>query len=74
MLSGVCRFCGCTNQRACHIAGPEGTTACEWVDPDQTVCSACVGRLSDDELGEFCFEAMREADAVGGLVLHFPLY
>jgi hypothetical protein len=31
---GVCRYCGCTEARAC----PEG---CEWADEDQTICTAC---------------------------------
>jgi hypothetical protein len=36
---GVCRFCGCTEARAC----PGG---CYWVDAEQTVCSngTCLDR------------------------------
>ncbi len=31
---GVCRYCGCTFDNAC----PQG---CEWLDSEQTFCSAC---------------------------------
>lgn len=31
---GVCRYCGCTFENAC----PAG---CEWLDSEQTFCSAC---------------------------------
>lgn len=33
--SGVCRYCGCTEENAC-----EG--GCTWVDKKKTICSACV--------------------------------
>ena len=32
---GVCRVCGCTDERAC----PGG---CEWLDDEHTWCSVCV--------------------------------
>jgi len=35
--SGTCRVCGCTDARAC-LGG------CAWVDPEHTVCSACLDR------------------------------
>ena len=34
---GVCRYCGCTDDRAC----PGG---CAWVDTAHTKCSACLER------------------------------
>lgn len=37
---GVCRQCGCTDERAC----PEG---CCWVDAEETKCSACFPELID---------------------------
>ena len=33
-MSGRCRFCGCTEERAC----PGG---CSWVNRELTICSAC---------------------------------
>ena len=37
MSAGICRVCGCTDERACVTpAGP-----CHWVEPD--LCSACAG-------------------------------
>lgn len=36
----TCRYCGCTPAMACA----EG---CEWVDAEETICSACL--LSEDE-------------------------
>lgn len=37
--SGICRFCGCVDERAC----PGG---CAWIDDEHTVCSslACYPR------------------------------
>jgi hypothetical protein len=43
MLSGVCKFCTCTNDRAC--AG-----GCCWIDREETICSACVRKLDDADL------------------------
>jgi hypothetical protein len=42
-MPGVCRECGCTDERAC----PGG---CSWVEPD--LCSACVEAAGDDAGGE----------------------
>ncbi len=36
--SGVCRFCGCTGDNACHH--PEHGN-CWWVDEAHTICSHC---------------------------------
>jgi len=49
MISGVCRFCGCTTRRACSL--PSGET-CAWIDQEETLCSGCVARLSEVELQE----------------------
>jgi len=35
--SGVCRFCGCTEEHGCE----DGMTVCHWVDLDKTICSKC---------------------------------
>ena len=32
-----CRFCGCTQNRACRMLDGSG---CAWLDPNHTVCSA----------------------------------
>jgi hypothetical protein len=38
--SGVCRFCKCTQRRACRIEDILGdVTSCCWVDRKRTVCS-----------------------------------
>lgn len=50
MISGVCRFCGCTSERACR---PPGQDPCRWVDQEETLCSACVPQLSEQELQDF---------------------
>lgn len=31
---GICRVCGCTDDKACH-------GNCSWVDDDHTLCSRC---------------------------------
>lgn len=36
---GICRYCGCTQNRACLGATLQ---ACRWVDDGATICSACV--------------------------------
>lgn len=66
-MSGTCKFCGCTessigSERAC--AG-----GCSWIDAAKTVCSACLPRLSDDELkplwfAEFTPAALAEAPPI----------
>lgn len=43
MIAGVCKYCGCTNERAC----PGG---CSWVDPSLTICTACTSRMTPEEL------------------------
>lgn len=43
MIHYVCRYCGCTNDRAC----PAG---CEWVDNDANLCSACLPMATAEEL------------------------
>jgi hypothetical protein len=52
MISGVCKFCGCTNERACRPRLPSSRLGepCQWIDPDQTLCSACLPCLTDIEL------------------------
>lgn len=43
--SGVCRFCGCTEERACN-------PPCSWVDKNRTICSSvdCMARGRRDGL------------------------
>lgn len=38
-MPGVCRECGCTDERAC----PGG---CSWVEPD--LCSQCAEEIEED--------------------------
>ena len=45
--SGVCKYCGCTEDKACM---PEGHP-CSWADVSETVCTACVEQMSDIVLG-----------------------
>ena len=35
--SGICRVCGCTNDRECEGDG----LGCAWVDAEETLCSVC---------------------------------
>ena len=46
-VPGVCRYCKCTEDRACRLA--DGG-ACSWIFPEHTVCSApeCQGRFVED--------------------------
>jgi len=59
MISGVCKHCGCTERRACKVraAGPaeigEQFEPCAWLDEDETVCTGCIGNLTEDELRGF---------------------
>jgi hypothetical protein len=49
LVSGVCRFCGCTEEMPCLLGmmkGPAGVEPiyCVWLDDDEEVCTnpACV--------------------------------
>lgn len=42
-MPGVCRECGCTNERPC----PGG---CSWIEPD--LCSACAGETDMDDVDD----------------------
>lgn len=54
--AGVCRLCGCTEDKPCRFVDRSGDLgelpggACSWVDAERTLCSACVlgGRELDD--------------------------
>jgi hypothetical protein len=57
MLSGVCKYCGCSHTRPCLVRATglppevgEQTEGCQWLDDDETICSGCVGKLTEDEL------------------------
>jgi hypothetical protein len=56
-ISGVCRYCRCTEQRAC----PGG---CAWLDVESTVCSSppCFAKFSED-LDRAFSDAVRDVDA-----------
>lgn len=58
MISSVCRFCGCTSERACRPLLPSGELGepCQWIDQEETLCSACLSRLSDEELQQLWIE------------------
>lgn len=51
-----CKYCGCTEGRAClvRVTGPpeigEQLEPCQWLDDEGTVCSGCVSKLSEEEL------------------------
>lgn len=47
MHMGCCRYCGCTEERAC----PSG---CAWVDPEASLCSSpgCLAQVPEEELLE----------------------
>jgi len=39
VVSGICRYCGCTENAACY--NPDNGS-CWWVNDEQTICSHCV--------------------------------
>jgi hypothetical protein len=43
-VPGICRYCGCTERRACR-------PACRWMDPERTVCSSspCREKFAEDK-------------------------
>lgn len=60
IVSGQCRYCGCTDERPCAIAippdelGNEPVVArCSWWDGEQTVCSrlSCIQRHAREQRG-----------------------
>lgn len=38
-ISGVCQFCGCTEEQACAVQTNAGEQPCTWWDAKHTVCS-----------------------------------
>jgi hypothetical protein len=46
-VPGVCRYCRCTERRACVLASGRG---CSWLYPEGTVCSnpACEAKFVED--------------------------
>jgi hypothetical protein len=46
-MPGVCRECGCTDERACV---DPALGACSWVEPD--LCSFCAPDVDEDEADE----------------------
>ncbi len=46
LAAGVCRYCGCTDERACAhwVRDDRVYEGCEWVDEAHTICSACLTR------------------------------
>lgn len=69
---GVCRWCGCTEARACM--GPGGMP-CYWADDDHTACSVCepvmaayTPDLLDEALAEF-----ESAAALNKMLCHQPM-
>jgi hypothetical protein len=38
-MPGVCRECGCTEEKPCVLDDEEPPTTCYWVQPD--LCDAC---------------------------------
>lgn len=38
-ISGVCQFCGCTEEKACLVQTNDGEQPCSWWDAKHTVCS-----------------------------------
>ena len=39
---GTCRYCGCTEKKACEvrtIPGSKATQPCSWIDATKTICS-----------------------------------
>jgi hypothetical protein len=53
VLRGVCRVCGCTETKPCHVyQGNDCWGGCAWIDRDRTLCSniLCIARVPMDEL------------------------
>jgi hypothetical protein len=58
MSKGVCRYCGCTEDRPCrylpHPENPPGgqpVLTCKWADKSQTLCTnpACLAKAKEEE-------------------------
>lgn len=53
MILGVCKYCSCTDSRPCAIPDGEGQLhACFWINEEQPICSACLSRMSPEDLLE----------------------
>ena len=76
MLFRSCRFCGCTDLRACSYVvgftvdeeeGADELVNCSWLDAGHTLCSnpQCVAKMPLDELLELCFPQPKRVAVAG---------
>lgn len=63
LQSGVCRVCGCTEQRACIVQWGPGESldtvkACWWIDAKRTLCSnpKCVAAVPLEQIEREIFQ------------------
>jgi hypothetical protein len=71
MIAGVCKYCGCTASRPCLVPvdGELAALPCAWLNPEQTLCTACIEKATIEELWPaFTAEIAEVAD------LAFPLF
>jgi hypothetical protein len=79
----ACKFCGCTDDNACHDPCSDGP--CRWVSIDPPVCSACEaksGKLHDEETarpqlflpGNSGFFSTQHCPASPTPALHAPIF
>ena len=49
LVSGVCRYCGCTEDAPCRIPGDD---TCSWHDAQRTVCTGpkCLGQYFAEDV------------------------
>jgi hypothetical protein len=60
-MKGVCRVCGCTEEKPCWLEWNDIDPAepCAWLDPGHTICTnpACIAVTPLSLLMEICFPA-----------------
>ena len=58
MARGVCRYCGCTEDKPCrylphpeNAPGGQPVLTCKWADKSQTLCTnpACLARAKEEQ-------------------------
>lgn len=45
MIAGICKYCHCTMEHPCLTPEP-----CSWVNEEQTICTTCLPRMTEEEL------------------------
>lgn len=66
MISGICKYCGCSDERPCLVPAADGQTTqpCAWLDDEATLCTGCVSKFSEEELKSLALDELALASQI----------